>query len=157
VITLKNKINFQKKLFIRSIFTGFFGGILFYLAMLFLLAFNFVDKQFFPEILLTKGFMKQLMNFLIIIILSSIHATIYHLIFKKILNLWFSVSYGIVLFLLLFSINLFVEKLKISINDSTSLITLLSLFIFYGVFISYSISFDYYETIQRTRINQSST
>src|SRR5690625_1021468 len=88
--------------------------------MLFLLAFNFVDKQFFPEILLTKGFMKQLMNFLIIIILSSIHATIYHLIFKKILNLWFSVSYGIVLFLLLFSINLFVEKLKISIKDRKS-------------------------------------
>src|SRR5690625_4765177 len=125
--------------------------------MLFLLAFNFVDKQFFPEILLTKGFMKQLMNFLIIIILSSIHATIYHLIFKKILNLWFSVSYGIVLFLLLFSINLFVEKLKISINVSTSLITIFIFFIFYAFFFIYSIFFNFYDIINRKRINQSYT
>src|SRR5690625_3725880 len=113
--------------------------------MLFLLAFNFVDKQFFPEILLTKGFMKQLMNFLIIIILSSIHATIYHLIFKKILNLWFSVSYGIVLFFLLFCLYLFVEILIISIKINILLIYILSLFYFYClVYLTVSFCFFYY-------------
>ncbi|WP_216831734.1 YqhR family membrane protein [Alkalihalobacterium elongatum] len=94
-----------------------------------------------------NGYMGQLVGILVISLLSILVAFIYKILFEKVNNMWAGAVYGIVLWLIVFYLlNPIFPGLKSVANlDFNTIITTLCLYLLYGVFIGYSISFEYQE------------
>lgn len=132
---------------------GFFGGVFWsfigYLASIL----NFTKIS--PKLVLSpwmvgdwgKGVVGNLLGILIIGILSIIVAFLYSALFRKINKMWPGLLLGIVLWLIVFYLfnPLFPELQSVLELDRNTIITTICLYILYGVFIGYSISFAEHE------------
>lgn len=150
-----NEKEAKKQLILRSLITGLVGGIFLYFSFRFFIYFKFLEEGLFLFLKVTKNSLIQTMIyqifvFIAFVLVSIVVASIYYVLFKKIVNLWFSMFYGIGIGLIYFGINFFLKNGHEMLSfNVTTYVTLTSLFILYGVFIGYSISFDYYETNKR--------
>jgi len=149
-----------RQLLIRTILTGFFGGLFLIIFSYFLYIFNFLEVS--PKVYMirswtlaswTSKWQGEMATVCLAIILSIIIALLYFLLFKKILSVWLSAIYGIVLWLIVGYMFSFLSSNIPALHmlNTNTIFSSLCLFILYGTFIGYSISFDYYQTFSVDR------
>ncbi|QKY69310.1 YqhR family membrane protein [Lentibacillus sp. CBA3610] len=139
----------------RSLLTGFIGGLIGGFFGIVLYFFNFSEvapKSYLLRSWLTAdwidSWLGSVLSILMIGILSLATAFIYFLLFKRINSLWMGAAYGLALWFIVFYI---IQPIFPNIPHLTDLklITIVSticLYILYGTFIGFSISYDYLET-----------
>ncbi|MBU8907716.1 YqhR family membrane protein [Desertibacillus haloalkaliphilus] len=133
---------------------GFFGGLIWSIVAYIAFFFNFMRVG--PALVLMpwalgewkEGYIGQIVGIIVISLLSIGVAFIYKLILEKVYSLWAGAIYGVALWALVFYVlNPVFPGLKSVANlDSNTIITSICLFIIYGIFIGYSISYEYAET-----------
>lgn len=149
-----DKKTVEREIFVRSLLTGFIGGILlgfFNIAMDF---FNFSEialQDFFWSqglFIGASGWVGNILSILLIGIFSIMIAVIYYVSLRKIQSFWAGFFYGAFLWVLLFIIlnPIYPEMKNITEWHHHTIISTLCLFSLYGIFIGYSISYDYFDT-----------
>lgn len=141
---------------LRSVLVGFVGGLSFILLSYFLYVFNFLEispESYIVKIWATSSWTNSWLGIIATMslgsVLSIIAALVYFVLFKKIMSVWMGIVYGIILWLMigyLFSL-VFVHIPAPHTLSSDTVVSSLCLFILYGTFVGYSISFDYYQTV----------
>lgn len=130
---------------------GFFGGLFWSLIGYFAFYFKFI--KFGPALVLMpwalgdwkNGHLGQIVGILIIGLLSILVAFIYKVILQKVYNIWAGLLFGLALWAIVFYLlNPIFPGLKpVNELDVNSIITSICLYILYGLFIGYSISYEY--------------
>ncbi|WP_163102624.1 YqhR family membrane protein [Peribacillus alkalitolerans] len=153
----------QSALF-NAMLIGFFGGVLWSAIGQFTYYFNF--SEFGPKIIVptwlpesfSKGWGGALVSFLIIGVISIIVALVYYVSLRKVNTIFAGAGFGIAIWaIVFFAINPFLSKMdKVGNMETNTIITTLCLYLLYGVFIGYSISYDEYERnfYNKKQINQ---
>lgn len=150
--------------FTKTLLAGATGGILWSILSVILYYFNFTEvapKSFLLRPWFITAWADQWQGHLLSIILSGIlsliPAIIYYLLFRKFNTMWIGAAYGIGLWIVLFYMlqPLFPRTVPVTELSQETVVTTLCLFILYGVFIGYSISFDYHE--MKIKQNQKKT
>ena len=139
----------------RSLLTGFIGGIFWSAVGVVMYYFNFTEIT--PKTFIfrswktsgwTEGWLGDVVSIFVLGIISILIAFIYYGLLKKVNSMWMGVIYGIIIWVIFF---MFIQQMFpnakqfIDLSKDT-IISTLSLFILYGAFIGYSISYDYYDT-----------
>ncbi|WP_440895831.1 YqhR family membrane protein [Amphibacillus sp. Q70] len=136
----------------RVAVTGFFAGIIWSTVWTILAFFNFTKlspRSFILETWVQAKWADRwygaLLAIFIISLLSILIAYIYYLCFKKLTGMLPGLIYGVVIWLLLIltSSNIFAHIPYINELDRDTLITTLCILCIYGVFIGYTISYDF--------------
>ncbi|TSB45404.1 YqhR family membrane protein [Alkalicoccobacillus porphyridii] len=135
----------------KVVLIGFFGGLIWSLVAFFGFFFNFMN--FGPALILMpwelgawkNTYIGQGVGVLVIAILSILIAFLYKWMMQKLNTMWAGVGFGAILWVIVFYIcNPFIPGLKTVPNlDRNSIITSACLFLLYGLFIGYSISYEY--------------
>lgn len=134
----------------KVIITGFVGGAFWSLIGYFAFYFNFTEMG--PALILEpwaigewkEGMTGHMIGIIAIGILSIGVAIIYNLLFRNIPKLWPSILFGVALWAFVFYLlNPIFPKLE-SVNDLSrnTIITTICLYVLYGAFVGYSISYD---------------
>lgn len=142
----------SKSVLKRALLTGFIGGIVWCTITLVLNYFKIIDispRVYLKWLKLSDKWLKTVYGIIFTIglygILSIGIAYIYYLFFKKIEGLIIGIAYGIGLFVIVFiiipQINSHIPN--IFLMSTRSITTSVCLFLLYGLFIGYSISFDF--------------
>ncbi|WP_062355947.1 YqhR family membrane protein [Bacillus kwashiorkori] len=131
--------------------TGFIGG--FFWSMIGYVAYYFHFTDIRPNIVLEPwaigawkhSWLGVVISFFVIGIFGMVAAFLYYFLLKKFTSIWVSVGFGIALFALVFFI---INPLFPSLNNFSELkrntiITSACLYILYGVFVGYSISYEH--------------
>jgi hypothetical protein len=143
---------------------GFFGGAIASLLGIVAHYFHFMDYS--PKFILSswsnqswiKAWQGSLMTILLFGLLSIVVAFVYYAFFKKMKSMYAFMIFGIVCWgVLHFAFKpMFRDLTPISRMSSNSIITSICLFVLYGVFIGYSISFDHQEFSREQEIQAES-
>jgi|SRR5690625_5113128 len=142
-------------IFIRSILTGFIGGLIWSTLGIMMYYFNFTEvdpKKFvlrpWKSVEWTDGWIGDIVTIVILAILSIIGAIIYYFLLKKVYSIWMGVIYGIIIWTITFLLvqPLFPNTKQLLELSNATIISTICLFVLYGTFIGYSISYDYYDT-----------
>lgn len=142
----------KKKTLSRSLLTGFIGGLLWSGFSVIMYYFNFVEvapKTFLLRSWLTadwtKGWLGDIVSILLVGIISLLTAFIYYGLFKKVNSLWMGMFYGVLLWVIVFYLAqpIFLNIPRLVDLSKETVISTICLFILYGTFIGYSISFDF--------------
>lgn len=151
-----NRYHSKSMLISNTLIIGLVGGALGSFLGMVAYYFNFMD--FSPKFILTswsnQGWVKAWQGFLLTLILfgiiSIVIAFLYYFLLKKVKSMVAFMLFGVVcwlLFILAFS-PVFRDLPSLAKMSGDSIITSICLFILYGVFIGYSISYDYHEYIR---------
>lgn len=153
----KELVDTEESVLKRSMYTGFIGGIGFSLLGSIMYYFNFMEvapKFFLLTSWISAGWTDTWLGILFTVIFAGIVsllvAFIYYGLLKKIKYIWGGVIYGIVLWAITFLLldPLFTNTPSIMDLTVDTWVTTICLFILYGTFIGYSISYDYSDSIQ---------
>lgn len=152
----KNRYYTKGTLIADVVIIGFVGGVI--ASFLGIVAKYFHFMQFSPKFIFTswsngswiKTWQGSLMTILLFGFISIVFAFIYYLSLKKMRSLFSYIIFGLVCWLILFVAfkPIFKDLPAITKLSFDSIITSLCLFALYGVFIGYSISFDYQEYLK---------
>src|SRR5699024_10309548 len=106
-----------------------------------------------PKITFSSTWLNYLVAIVIATVCSIILAIIYYGLLKKINSMWIGILYGIFLWgvLFVFLQPVFPSVQKIQDWNNNTIVSTISLFILYGLFIGYSISHDYHDTLKQTK------
>lgn len=141
---------------LRTLLTGFIGGLFWGSLSVILYYFNFIEvspKAYFlrswTKATWTSGWKGDIVTIIIASLLSIGIAALYFGILKKVQSIWMGVVFGIALWLVvLFGFHpLFPHVQSVIDLRTNTIISSLCIFILYGTFIGYSISFDYHDTV----------
>ncbi|GAF63792.1 hypothetical protein BTS2_0684 [Bacillus sp. TS-2] len=145
----EQQMTYKMKVFL----IGFFGGLIWSSIGYFTFFFHFI--RIGPAFVLMPWilgdwkdtYIGQLVGILVISIVSIAIAFVYMLTLQKVKSMWVGVGFGLFLWVLIFYIlNPFFPGLKtVPHLDSNTIVTSLCLFALYGLFIGYSISYEYAE------------
>ncbi|SDY55903.1 Conserved membrane protein YqhR [Evansella caseinilytica] len=132
---------------------GFFGGLIW--SFVGYIAFYLNFTRVGPALALMpwalgdwkNGWLGQLVGMLFIAVVSIGAAFLYRLIFAKINQPWPGMLYGLILWLIIFGLfrPMFPGLKPLTALDANTIITNICLYIVYGLFIGYSISYEYHE------------
>lgn len=143
----------EESILSRSLMTGFFGGILWSIFGVIIYYFNFAEVA--PKTFLlrswstakwTNGWLGDVVSIVMVGILSILIAFIYYGLLKKVSSMWMGVVYGIILWGITFYIlqPIFSTIPPLVDFNKDTIVSTICLFILYGTFIGYSISFNYH-------------
>jgi len=148
-------MSFTVMVFWTGLFGGIFWGTIGYLAYIF----SFTEIR--PNVILEPwalGFWKNewlgtTISIFLIGVFSIVAAFIYYAFLKKLKGYWFGMGYGIVLFFLVFLVlNPLFPGIKPLFDLSRdTIITSICLYIVYGIFIGYSINYEYQLNISQEK------
>lgn len=140
-----------------SAITGFFGGL--FWGTFGLIAYFFHFTEIRPNVILEPwviadwkvGWQGTVLSLFFLGIFGMIAAYIYYFTLKRFESFWIGIVYGIVLFLLVFFVfnPLFPNLNPITELKGNTIVTTVCQFVLFGVFIGYSISYDYYEMVRQ--------
>lgn len=150
----QNKQETPMTILARSLLTGFIGGLLWSTFGTVLYYFNFsevapksfvLSSWFHAEWIDT--WLGNVVTIFLIGLLSLLTALIYFGLFKKINSIWVGVAYGFLLWVLIYYIMnpIFSTVPKVADLNMNTIVTTICVFILYGTFIGYSISYDYHD------------
>ncbi|WP_164668639.1 YqhR family membrane protein [Virgibacillus doumboii] len=143
----------------RSLITGFIGGIIWGSFGVVLYFFNFSEvapKSYLLRSWLTAdwidSWLGNIVSILMVGVLSLLTAFIYYMLFKKVNSLWMGTGFGVILWVIIFYIlqPIFPNIPYLMELDRYTIVSTLCLYILYGTFIGYSISYDYNDTIRKS-------
>lgn len=146
----KEKLN----LLLRVIFTGLVAAGLFYVFFFLASYFSFIHKNILGLIpgfnkldQVSNLYLKAFLNLSLIATISILTSLIYYTFLRPFANIWVGVAFGFLLFLFFLMVLIFVDKDRVFSSDYlSSFVTIGGIFVLYGSFTGYSISFDYVET-----------
>jgi hypothetical protein len=138
---------FLLMVFWTGLFGGFFWGLVGYVAYFF----NFTDIS--PNVILEPwalgdwkyGWLGKVISLIFLAIISVAVAYLYYAALRKLKGMWFGLGFGIILFLVVFFVlNPIFPGIKplFDLNRDT-IITSVCLYMLYGIFIGYSINYEY--------------
>ncbi|WP_407268355.1 YqhR family membrane protein [Radiobacillus sp. PE A8.2] len=136
----------------KSLLTGFVGGVLWSFIGVIASYFNFSSVSPATFILRSwlqtdwsDGWLGELIAVTVIGIISIITAIVYYGLLKKYPGIMVSGIYGIALWFIIFYLlqPVFPNVPAMTELDSNTIVTTLCLFLLYGIFIGYSISYEY--------------
>ena len=154
----KKQNNYYNKsvLITNVLWIGFFGGV--FASLFGIIAYYFRFMDFSPKFILTSwsnlawinAWQGALITILLFGIFSIVWAFIYYMLLKKLKSMIAYILFGIVCWgFLLFVFNpMFSDLPALSKMSTNSIITSICIFTIYGVFVGYSISFDYQEYVR---------
>ncbi|MFZ7946861.1 MULTISPECIES: YqhR family membrane protein [Bacillaceae] len=152
-------MSFTVMVFWTGLFGGLFWGTIGYIASYF----NFTEVG--PQIILKPwalgswkhGWMGTVVSIILLGVLSIVAAYIYYALLRKFKGFWFGLGYGVILFLLVFFIlNPLIPGIKpIAELSRDTIITSVCLYIVYGIFIGYSINYEF--ELQESQAKEAST
>lgn len=154
-----------KYLLPRSLLTGFIGGMLWGFVGFVAYYFNFTKLSpttyliaSWTDATWAKGWLGNTLAIVGVGCISVIAAFIYYCLFKRIYNLWAGIAYGLLLWLLISYVlhPIFPEINKITTYGKDTITTSACLILLYGLFVGYSISYDYYFTTTEAKRNEES-
>lgn len=142
----------------RALVIGFIGGVTWSIFGVTLYYFNFSEVA--PKTYLlrswlradwTDGWLGDVVSILLVGILSVLVALIYYGLLKKANFLWVACLFGIVLWFIVFIVAkpIFPNVYPVSDLHTNTIVSTACLYILYGAFIGYSISYDYHDTRKR--------
>lgn len=147
----KSKYPHPMPILIMVFWTGLVGGLLW--ALFGYLAYTFKFTEIPPYVILEPlalGSLKHqwsgtIMTFILYGVFSLIAAFFYYAVLKGFSSIWIGLGYGFVLFLLIFLVlNPLMPGMKSFVNlQRDTIITSICIYILYGMFIGYSISYEY--------------
>ncbi|SHF60132.1 YqhR family membrane protein [Ornithinibacillus halophilus] len=152
----QNKQEESMTLLGRSLLTGFIGGLFWSSLGVFLHLFNFTEISPSSFVLRswvragwTDGWLGDVVSILIIGGLSVLVALIYYALLKKNRSILVGLLYGLVLWAIVYYVfqPMFPNIPNVTELDRNTIVTTICLFILYGIFIGYSISYDYHDTV----------
>ncbi|WP_404453378.1 YqhR family membrane protein [Oceanobacillus kapialis] len=159
----QNKREEPLSLLSRSAITGFVGGAFWGLLATILAYFNFTEvepKSFvlrsWTTAAWTNGWLGTVITILILGGLSVIVAFIYHLFMRKINSMWMGVAYGAILWGVVFFVlqPIFTNIKPIQDLELETIVTTVCIFVLYGTFIGYSLSYDYHDKVMKEKNKQ---
>lgn len=131
--------------------TGLFGGVFWGTIGFFASYFNLTEIR--PNIILEPwmlgnwkyGWKGTILSILIMGVLSVGAAYLYYALLKKLKSMWIGLGYGIILFLIVFVVlnPLFPGMKPIFDLSRDTILSSICLYILYGIFVGYSISYEY--------------
>lgn len=136
----------------KSLIIGFTGGIIWSTLGLIMYFFSFSEVAPRSYVLRswitaewTSGWLGNILSIIIVGLLSLLCAFIYYGLFRKINTIWMGIIYGILLWVIIFYIlqPVFPNVPDIAELNSYTIVSTICLYILYGTFIGYSISYDY--------------
>ncbi|EZP76108.1 hypothetical protein H839_12564 [Parageobacillus genomosp. 1] len=146
-------------LLLKTVITGFVGGV--FWSLIGYLAYFFHFSEISPNMILIPwvagdwkhGKIGNYIAILLIGLLSILVALIYYAALRRIKGMWAGVLYGVAWWLIVFYVlnPLFPNLETVSHLQRNTIITTLCLYILYGVFIGYSISFATQEMNRQTQ------
>lgn len=152
-------MSFLIMVFWTGLFGGIFWGAIGYMAYLF----NFTDIS--PNVILEPwalgnwkyGWLGKVISLIFLGIISIASAFIYYATLRKLKGMWFGLGFGVVLFLLVFFVlNPIFPGIKPFFELSRdTIITSICLYMLYGIFIGYSINYEY--ELNKVQDNEAST
>ncbi|WP_180954289.1 YqhR family membrane protein [Bacillus sp. M6-12] len=135
------------------VITGFAGGIIWGFIAQAAYFFNFMDIS--PKFILTSwngakwvyGWLGVVISVLLLSLFSIVAALIYYALMKRIKSVIGGVIYGLIIWAITVIVfpPVFPDMPALTKMNSISIITSICIYIIYGVFIGYSISFEYFE------------
>lgn len=138
----------------KSLKTGFVGGVFWSAIGIFLHYFNFSEVhpksfvlQSWTNAKWTDKWQGDVVTLLLLGIISVGVAALYYMMLRKINSMWVGVMYGAALWLIFYLLiyPLFPDiKPLVELNIDT-IVTTICVYLLYGLFIGYSISYDYYD------------
>lgn len=157
----QNKREQPVSIIAKSVTIGFFGGILWSLIGWIASYFHFTSVS--PASFLirswlhtewTEYWLAELISIIGVGILSIAVALIYYFSLKKIRGLWPSIVFGLALWGIVFYVLLpiFPNVKPVQQLDSDTIVTTICLYLLYGIFIGYSISYEYLDTVTKKNI-----
>ncbi|MDY0408413.1 YqhR family membrane protein [Virgibacillus soli] len=161
-LQVQEKNTSEGSLFLKSLSIGFVGGLFWSSIGVFLYYFNMSEvapKSFLLRSWITESWTEHWLGHVISIILtgilSMVASTIYYGILRKTLALWTGIVYGLVLWGVIFFVlhPLFMNVPAIHQLDMNTIVSTLSLYVLYGLFIGYSISYHYSDVQSRKEVN----
>lgn len=161
---LKQPIHLKKEkpsaIIWKTVSTGFFGGILWSLVGVFFAFFNFTvvsPGSFVISSWLhgewTDGWLAEMIAVLVLGVLSILIALLYLLVFKKLQGILPGLLFGLGLWGIVFGLILpLCPNMKPLLElDSDTIVTTLCLYLLYGVFIGFTISYDHLDRQQNKK------
>ncbi|WP_455662348.1 YqhR family membrane protein [Pradoshia sp.] len=149
VTDVKPPLSYGATVTVIGLFGGVFWGAIFQLFAYF----NFTEVG--PTFIIrswikadfAKGWMGVILSLVCLSIISLLFAYLYSILFRKFNSYWLGVGYGLVLWALIFLVlrPLFPGMKTVMELSINTIITTICLFLLFGLFIGYSISFEYHE------------
>lgn len=146
----QNKRERPMALWMKAAITGFVGGV--FWSLLGYLAYFFHFTELSPNMLLLSwdigdwkhGKTGNYIAIFLIGVLSIAVALLYYVLLRKQKSMWVGVGYGLVLWVLVFYVvNPMLPSLRpVTELERNTIITTICLYVLYGLFIGYSISFE---------------
>ncbi|SES83082.1 Conserved membrane protein YqhR [Oceanobacillus limi] len=157
----QNKPEQSSTLFGRALITGFVGGLLWSFFGVINYYFNFSEVA--PRSFLLRSWLRagwtdtwlgDLVSVILVGILSIGVALIYYMIFRKINSIWIGVGFGLVLWGLVYYLfqPIFPNIPNLTNLESNTIVSSICLFILYGIFVGFSISYDYHDTVMKDTV-----
>ncbi|RCW65395.1 YqhR family membrane protein [Saliterribacillus persicus] len=146
----KNKSNYNPAL--RSLVTGFFGGLFWSSISYFGHLFHFTSVspstfilRLWYDYAWIEKWKGEILSILIISLLSSLVGLFYFFLLKKFIGVLVPLVFGCILWAVIFSSfsYLFPTLIHWSSLSSDTIVSTICLFLLYGLFIGYSINYDY--------------
>ncbi|UJL44822.1 hypothetical protein KFZ58_10245 [Virgibacillus sp. NKC19-16] len=150
-----NKNEDSRTILSRSLLTGFIGGMLWGFIGVIMYYFNFSEVSLKSYLLRswttaawTDTWLGDVVSILLISVISIVTAFIYHGLFKKINSMWIGIAYGIILWGIVFYVlqPIFQNVPPVADLSANTIVSTISLYILYGTFVGYSISYDFHDT-----------
>lgn len=148
----QNKREKPKSLLTKSLLTGFVGGVLWSLLGAIAAYFNFTTVSpatfvlhWWLDTSWSDGWGGEAISILVIGIISILVAMVYYFLFRKMENIWQSAMFGVALWFVVFYLlnPLFHNVESMTELSSNTIVTTICLYLLYGTFIGYSISYEY--------------
>lgn len=152
--------------FARTLLTGLIGGAIWGTLGVVMYYFNFTEvnpKKFmlrpWKSVEWLSGWLGDIVTIIILAILSMIVALIYYILFKKVYSIWMGAVYGVIIWAIIFFLvqPLFPGTKQLTQLNKETIISTICLFILYGTFIGYAISYDYFDTYVLEKERRSNT
>ncbi|MCZ0754659.1 YqhR family membrane protein [Anoxybacillus sp. J5B_2022] len=144
-------------LWMKAAITGFVGGV--FWSLLGYLAHFFHFTELSPNMILLPwkigdwkyGKTGNYLAIFLIGVLSIVVALLYYVLLRKMKSMWVGIGYGLALWILVFYVfNPMLPGLRpVSQLERNTIITTICLYILYGLFVGYSISFEAQENEQQ--------
>lgn len=150
----QNKRESRISILSRSLITGFIGGLIWSLFGVIMYYFNFSEvapKSFLLRSWLTaewtSGWLGDLVSIVFAGVLSLIAALIYYGLLKKVNSMWMGLVFGVILWGIIFYLlqPIFSNIPALVELNKNTIVSTICLFILYGTFVGYSISYDYHD------------